>query len=269
MKDKDTQLICDGNKIIISPELHRIFIFLQDIEKEVESFLGFDKKLESIRKQYSETVKLMQVLAGKVQENSIDFNFTFSENPLTIADKFKMYYPVRSKMIILFANLETLICLNIAYENKTSDKKIIIDKAMNKEIVKTFYDNFCLNQKNDWGQKNPERLKHITADDLRKLRNSLTHFFSVDGGIQVADAFLDDKSRKLEKATNFQAKFISPEDLYEIIKGSARLMIKKWSQDCEDCLAKSPNEFQEKILSVKAIVDNSGAVIVENKQINI
>ena len=87
--------------------------------------------------------------------------------------------------------------------------------------------------------------------------------------IGVSYAVLDEKSRKLEKATNFKAKFISPEDLYEIIKGSAKLMIKKWSEDCKNDLAKNSNEFKEKILSVKAVVDNYGAMIIKNKQINI
>jgi len=82
-------------------------------------------------------------------------------------------------------------------------------------------------------------------------------------------AVLDEKSRKLEKATNFKTKFISPEDLYEIIKGSAKLMIKRWGEDCKNDLAKNSNEFKEKILSVKSVVDNYGAMIIKNKQINI
>jgi len=85
----------------------------------------------------------------------------------------------------------------------------------------------------------------------------------------VSYAILDEKSRKLEKATDFKAKFISPEDLYEIIKGSAKLMIKKWSEDCKNDLAKNSNEFKERILSVKTVVDNCGAIIIKNKQINI
>jgi len=80
---------------------------------------------------------------------------------------------------------------------------------------------------------------------------------------------LDEKSRQLEKETNFKAKFISPEDLYEIIKGSTLLMIKKWSEDCKNDLEKNSNEFKEKILSVKSVVDNYGVMIIKNKSINI
>jgi len=268
MENKSTHFIFDGDKVVISPDLHSVIIFLQEIEKEIESFLNFDKKLESIRKQYLETVKLIEVLAGKLKENSIDFQFTFSEPPATIAEKLKIDRPIRSEMIVLFANLETLFCLNIAYENKISDEKEIIKNAMNQDNVKDFLERFCLSQENEWCQKNPERLKHIVADDLRKLRNSLTHFFSV-ANLSVSFAALDEKSRELEKATNFKAKFISPEDLYEIIKGSAKLMIKKWSEDCKSDLEKNSNEFKEKILSVKTVVDSYGVMIIRNKQINI
>lgn len=269
MENKSTHFIFDEKKVVISPNLHSVVSFLQEIEKEIEDFLNFDKKLESIRKQHLETIKLVEVLAGKLKENSIDFKFTFSEHPASIADKLKIDRPIRSETIVLFANLETLFCLNIAYENKISDEKEVIKKAMDQNNVKDFLEKFCLNQENEWCQQNSERLKHITSDDLRKLRNSLTHFFSVGKGLGVSYAILDQKSRKLEKATKFKAKFISPEDLYGIIKGTARLMIKKWSEDCKNDVAKNSNEFKEKILAVKNIVDSCGAMIIKNNQINI
>ena len=269
MENKSTHIIFDGTKILISPDLRLIFDFLGEIEKEIESFLKFDQKLEAIKKQHLETIKLVQVLAEKLKENSIDFKFNLSEHPATIADKLKMDHPVRSKFIILFANLETLFCLNIAYENKTSDKKVIINKALDPKAIKSFLERFCLNQENEWGRKNPIRLKNVTADNLRKLRNSLTHFFSVDEDLQIADAMLDSKSRKLEEATNFKAKFISPEDLYEIVRGAGILMLKRWNDDCIDGKNKKSNEFRERILSVNNIIRNCGAVIVKNNQINI
>jgi hypothetical protein len=269
MKNRSTHFIFDGNEIVISHDLRPIIVFLQEIEKEIENFLGFEKKLESIRKQYKETIELVQVLAKKLKENSIDFKFTLSEHPATIADKLVMNGPIRSEIIVLFANLETLLCLNIAYENKTSDKDIIREKAKDRKVIKAFYDDFCLNQENEWSKKNPERLKQITADDLRKLRNSLTHFFSTDKAISIAHTTLDDKSRKLEQATNFKIKFISPEDLYEIIKGAAILMIKKWSDDCIDSLNRHSNEFKEKILSINKIIEDHGVEIIKNDQINI
>jgi hypothetical protein len=269
MEDKSTHFIFDGKQVVISPDLRSVINFLQEIEKEVENFLGFHKKLESIRKQYTEIIELVKVLSEKLKNNSINYNFTFSEDPTTIVEKLTIDRPIRSETIVLFAYLETLFCLNIVYENKISDGKEIIRKAMNQDNVKDFLERFCLNKENEWCQKNPERLECITTNDLRKLRNSLTHFFSVSNGLGVSSAVLDEKSRKIEKATNFKAKFISPEDLYEIIKGSAKLMIKKWDEDYKNDLAKNSNEFKKKILLVKTIVDKYGAIIIKNKQINI
>ena len=266
---ESTHFIFDEEKIQISPDLHPIIIFLQEIEKETESLLNLDKKLESIRKQYLETIDFVQFLANKLKENSIDFSYNFSEHPKTIADKLKVERPVRSEMIVLFAQLEVLLCLNTAYDNKTSDDGTIRRLVMNQETIKTFIKDFCLNTENEWGKKNMDRLKRITVDDVRKLRNSLTHFFSVGKGLAVSHAYLDDKTRRLEKAIHFKAKFISPEDLFEIIKGSAKLMITKWGNDCKKSLIESSSDFKERILSVRDVVTSQGAMVVRNNEINI
>ena len=269
MEINSTHFVFDGDKIIIFPDLREVILFVQEIEKEIVGLLVFDTKLESIKKQYLEMMELVQALLGKLKENSIDFKITFSEHPSTLAERFKMNQTVRSQMIALFAYLETLLRLNIAYENKISDGDLIRELKLDAKNWESFYDSFCLNENNQWCHKNKERLKHITAHDLRFLRNSLTHFFSVEDGVQIADASLGKKARKLEQASNFQAKFLSPEDLFEIIRGAGILMIIKWSNDCQECLKTGSNEFKERILSANTLVKNSGAVLVSNEQINI
>lgn len=266
---QSTHFIFDGKKIILSPDLQRVFYFLKGIEVEVETFLSFDKKLESIRKQYLETLNLVQAMSRKLQAHSIDFKFNLSEHPNTIADKLKMDRPVRSKLIVLFAYLETLFCLHIAYESNTSDKKAIIKKAMDPKVVKSFLNNFCLNKENKWSKNNQKRTKDITANNLRDLRNSLTHFFSVDKNLQVADAVLDDKSRKLEKLIPHKAKFISPEDLYEIVKDAGMLIMKKWSDDYLKSFKEKSNEFSERISFVDKTVKDYGAIAIRGDQVNL
>jgi len=269
MENQSTHFISDGEKVVISPDLVPAISFLQEIEKEVESLLGIEKKLGSIRKHYKEMLEFVGVLSKKLKENSIDFRFTFSENPINIADKLNFVRPVRSEMIVLFANLEVLFCLNMAYENKISDEQGIRKLAMNENTIKSFLKKFCLSENNEWGKTNTERLKYITADDMRRLRNSLTHFFSVGKAFGVSYPGLETKARKLEKATKFKARLISPDDLYQIIKGAARLMIEKWSKDCNKCIAQNSNDFKERILCVREIVNRSGAIIIKNSQINI
>lgn len=267
--NESTHFIFDNEKVLISPDLHPIIIFLQEIEKETENLLNLDKKIESIRKQYLETIDFVQFLADKLKENSIDFTYNFSEHPQTIAEKLKVERPVRSEMIVLFAHLEVLLCLNTAYENKTADNDAIRKLVMNQDTIKAFIKDFCLSPENEWGKKNKDRLKRITVDDVRKLRNSLTHFFSVGKGLAVSHAYLDDKARRLEKATHFKAKFVSPEDLYEIVKGAAKLMIMKWSDDCKKSLVEGSGDFKDRILFVRDVVTSQGAMVVKNNQINI
>ncbi|MFH1183027.1 MAG: hypothetical protein V1690_02065 [Candidatus Moraniibacteriota bacterium] len=264
---KSTHFIFKDDNIFISPDLKKIVLFLQEIEREVESLLNFEKKLNSIRKQYLETIELVGLMAKKLKENSIDLKYTLSEHPATIADKLKIFRPVRSEMIVLFANLETLLCLNIAYENKTYDENKI--RKTRNHYIKSFIKEFCLNPDNEWYKNNQKILKHITAGDLINLRNSLTHFFSVSKKIGISHALDNKKSRRLEKAINFRANFISPEDLNEMIKGAAKLMIFKWSNDCNNCIANNSNDFKERILSVKSIIEESGVEVIKSSQINI
>lgn len=269
MQPKSTHFIFDGNKIIISPDLHNIIIFLQGIESEVEGFLGFEAKLESIKKQHLETLKFIEYLAKRLKDNSINFEYKLSELPETIFEKLITERSSRSEMIVLFAHLEVLLCLNIAYENNTAEEFEIRKLAMDESIVRKFLEDFCLNKNNGWGKQNPDRLKRITSNDIRKTRNSLTHFFSTGKYLSISPDALNLKARKIEKATHYKVKFLSSQDLYDIIKGAARLMIEKWSNDCRNCLANGSEDFKKRILSVNQIVSDHGSVIVRNKEINI
>jgi hypothetical protein len=269
MENKSTHFIFDGEKIMVSSDVMPIVDFLSEIEKEVRTVLDFEKKLESIMKQYEETIEFIELLSTKLKDNSIDFKFTFTEHPIKIVKKLKIERPIRSEMVMLFANLETLLRLNFAYDNKISDGDEIRKLTIKEEAWQLFYNNFCLNINNEWVKNNQERAKHITIQDLRYLRNSLTHFFSVDKGMGLSYQVLDQKSRKLEEATNFSAKFISPEDMYGIIKGAAKLIIEKWDRECRESFKISSSDFKDKILCVKDLVYNSGTIIVKNEDIKI
>jgi len=172
---------------------------------------------------------------------------------------------IRLKLIALFANLETLMRLNFAYENKISEGNKIRQLTLDSSVWRNFYSDFCLNKDNTWIKENIDRSDKISNEDLRYLRNSLTHFFSVDRGLQIGDRALDKKSREIEKQTNYNVKFISPEDLYEIIKGSAVIMMKKWNDDCIKCSKNQSEEFKERINAVNELVNSSGSVVVKLK----
>lgn len=264
-----THFIFYGEKMVISPDIVPIFEFLKEIEKEVDEFLGFEKRLQTISKQYLDAWKFIEFLSNELKKNSLDFKYTLPNPTDTIAENLSLHRPLRSEMIVLFANLETLRCLYTAYKHKVTNEEEIRHLAMRRENIRSFLDEFCLNQENSWIRSNPERAQRITAEDIQKLRNSLSHFFSVAKGISLSHSLLNEKSRQLEQMSEFKVTFISPEDLYGILKGAAILMIKKWNNDCVFSFKAKSNEFKERMLCVKDIVEKHGVKIVMNNQINL
>lgn len=269
MKEESTHFIFDGQKVLISPDITPVVHFLMDIEKEVQSILGFNKKLDDIRKSYLEMLEFVSFLSGKLKENNLDFKFTFREHPEKIAEKLEFYFPLRSQMIVLFASLEVLFTLHLAYENKTKDKEELL-KLATTDNIKKFLNDFLLTDNNDFYKTNKERLSKVDSTKLRDLRNSLTHFFSVSaGGLSLSPSLLEEKSRKFEKILKQNKKgnivFISENDLFELIKYANLIRFKKWSDD----FAENKAEFKEKMKFVIDLVKDKGAVILENKNLKI
>ena len=271
MNNKSTHIVFDGDKIMISSDLVIVFEFLMEIDKEVESLLGFEKKLDFIKKQYLELLNLTVFLSKELKDNNIniDSKSTFPKDPITVLNKLKLHLPIRSQMIVLFANLEVMFCLNISYQNKTDDDKKIRYLAGNNKVVKKFLNDYFLMDKNKYYKQNEKRFSKISAQQIRYLRNYLAHFFSVGSDISITPSVLNNKARKLEKIFKEQKQnnsiFISPEDLYELIKNASILMIKEWNND----FSNNPQEFKKRILSVQSVIKKNGAIIVLDKQLNI
>lgn len=260
--EKNTHFDFDNKEIVISSNLRPIFDFLSTIEQEINFLLNQEKRFQSIEKQYSEMVEVAGYLAKKLKENSIETDFNFSESRDAMIKKLSYIRPIRVEMVALFAYLETLFCLYLAYKHKTSDQIGIIKLATNSKNIGFFLNKFCLNTDNNWMKDNSERAKHLKAKNIRILRNSLTHFFSVDKKIQIGDVKVNEESRKIEKMLNNEVSFLSPEDLYGIIKGAISLIMMEWTSDCKKFSNTNSNEFNEKFLCVQKIVDDCGANLV-------
>lgn len=240
----------DGKRIDIHPEFRIIFDFLIQLEQEIKELMSYKKRLKELKKQCVEIFDIL--LKMKLDEKS---KFTLSEHPETLANKFHFIRPIRSEFIVLFAHLETLRCLHTAYQNKTSDKKELRDAsdgAMDK-----FIKEFCLTKNNQWVLDNPKRSGKISAKNLRDLRNSLTHFFSVNK-IGLVPLY-DNETEKISNKINNKIQFLSPEDFEKILYFAARLLLKKWSDDCKKSLRDGNNDFVERMRCVKDIVEQNGA----------
>lgn len=259
---KKEKVQLDGDSIYISSDLVPIFTFLSDISKEIESFITIEERLGSIGKQYGELLGLCSVLAKKLQEHDLDFGkVTFTELPEKIVEKLSLHVPIRSQMIVLFANLEVLFAFDIAYQQATDNDNEIRKFAMDKNIVKKFVNSYCLSKDNDWFRENKKRL-NVSAKQFRCLRNSLTHFFSVSEGISIAPNNAENQTGQIKESLSKQGlniNFLSPNDLYEINRGAFLLLMKKWDNDSQV----APEVFSERIAKVKSIIERKGAILMQ------
>ena len=145
MNEESTHLVFDDNKIVISPDILPIFNFLMEIEKEINSLLGMQKKLDGIREHYLDMVNFVGFLSQKLKDANIDFEYKIRENPELIAEKLDFHLPIRSHMIVLFASLEVLYFLHIAYEKEIEDSEQMKEIAMkDKDFSKKFINSFLL-----------------------------------------------------------------------------------------------------------------------------
>lgn len=193
-------------------------------------------------------------------------NIMYEMFPKTIVDKLKFHPSPRSEFIVLFASLETLRILWTAYDLETTDEQELRDATDN--TLEDFYKKFCLCAENKWVKNNPDIAGKIGVTNLRKLRNSLTHFFSVSG-IAINLPQYKNKTKKITNKTNNKIQFISSDDLLEIIEGAFKLIIERWITDYNKSSTNKNSEFEQKIKCVVELVKKNGPILLHNKDIHI
>ncbi len=209
---------------------------------------------------------MLVYLMKTLDENKIKREYKM-DDPNKIVKKFDSYSPIRSLFIVLFAQLETIFCLYIVYNEETDDKRVIRNSANDKNL-KLFINEFILNDKNEYYNKNKDLFSKFTADKVRTLRNSLTHFFSV-WEISIVPKYAEEKVKKLsdefKKQQNIDALFLSEEQLFLLIRWWARLLLRWWSEDYK----KKNTDFERKIKFVKSVVESEWAVTIKENDLNI
>lgn len=266
--ENSTHIVFDGQRIVISPDIRPVFTFLQNIEKEVEAILGFNERLRDIKSSFSDLFELVLFLSNKLNDNNIDFEFKLKEHPNKIPEKLRFEFPLRSQMIVLFASLEVLFTLHMAYELQTIDEGKLKKSTMDSGTTKRFINKFILSENNDFYRLNKSRFANkLDAGKIRGLRNSLTHFFSVSGGgLSISPEAFSSKSREFEAALkrnkHVNIIFISEQDLYGLIKGANIVRLKMWSDD----FSKNQSLFRKQIRYVIELVEKEGAIILNNRE---
>jgi len=269
-QEKSTHLVFDGRKIVVSPDITPVMIFLMEIEKEIDCLLNFQEKLEDIKDLYRDSLQSVISLSEKLKAANIEPEYGIKGSLQNILEKFNFVLPLRVQLIALFASLEVLYFLDIAYNQEIDNDNKMRCFASNEKNIKIFLNSLVLSIENEYYKNNKNRLSRITAKKLRNLRNALTHFFSLPKlGFFVVPENSHEKAQKLEALFKLNGHkdiiFISPKDLYELIKFAHILRLKGWNDD----FYSNKDEFKRKFQFVINLVKEYGAVSIIEKQLNL
>lgn len=261
--EESTHVIFDGKQIRISKNLRRVFDFLSNVSKEIENLLSLEEKIIRAKDGYNDLLDFSTTLLKIVEQNNLEFNTSLTmeniEANLKLFQDFR--YPIRSTIIALFSYIEVLYCIDLAYHNSISDPTEIL-KLSNDKKVKKFINNYILNDNNNFYKANKKRLSKITSTNFRQLRNLLVHFFSTNAEISIHPTIFEEKARilesKLEKKGQNNFTLISSNDLFNLVKDSAILILIEWTNDS----LRKPEQFKKKMLCVNKLVIENGAIMV-------
>ena len=266
-QDKYKSFKLSDDQIIFSSDLIGIITFLIELTKEMELLVNLESKMSSLYDGFNTLVKVCSIQAKLLKENEI--NYTIKEPISEIESSYKNLFnytdPTRSIMLALFSKIEVMFCLYIAYEYETDKTEDVIKIATknNNEILK-FFEKFFLTNNNNYYKKNSEKFSKLSAKKFRIFRNSLVHFFSTIESIIIYPS--SNVKNAIKTDGEFKAKgydkviFISPSELFELIKDSFNLLFEKWEIDSNE----NPEVFSRKIAFIKTIVRKKASVSVRD-----
>ena len=84
---------------------------------------------------------------------------------------------VRTNTIAIFAFMEVIFCIQNIFQFNLYDNNSIIKSAKNNLLQ--YINLYILNKNNEYYLNEIDRFKGIWKIDIQKLRNSLTHFYSL------------------------------------------------------------------------------------------
>lgn len=253
-------IIFDGKSVVISPSLVDVFQFLMEIEKEIEFLIWYNEKILSIREKFTCILDDFCRIAKTLEDEKKDFQYKSTKNTMTIVDDLETKQLVRSQMICLFSFMETMFCLLTVYDFELIDEREIMEKS--NDNINKLIEKCILTKNNEFYNKNINRLRKINASQLKSLRNSLTHFYSVSDSIGLTPKGADIEARKVEKYLenqNHNYIFITPHDFFELLKGAVRIILLEWSNES---ITKS-QDFKRKMSYIIGLISKKAPKIVE------
>lgn len=282
-KRPDTRVVCikmdtsssphfyiENNNAYISQDLTQTVDFLIGVESEIKTILGFKEKIKDLYEHYKDLLKCTSEMARLLKDDGQKFEYKFKDRPEAIIEKSKLEIPIRSELIILFASLEVLYFLDLTYKNETINDSTLRTLAMDNKNLKKFLNSFVLNKNNEFYNKHIIRFSKVHSKMLRELRNSLTHFFSVNAeNLFIVQDHESDKVKKIESLFNKNKMgnvvSMSPDDLAGLIEGAHKVIFKIWDKDCRNDI----KDFQKKIQFVIELVKTKGPYLIKEDSINL
>ena len=240
-----------GKRIEVSEWLVDLLSFLIGIEAEITTLLNIQKKLLGIK---DITKELLDISCNLIKEYPRDIipGIQVKKSKNLNNEMFFLETPLlRSKMILILCYMDVLFSIITAYEYQISNTENIISQS--KQNFNHYVQEFLLNKKNSFYQKNKERLRKINPKNLKDLRNRLIHFFSVNNSFWLSEINLEERTRlenSIWSETNLQYLITNGDELFSLLKEWTKLLLKKFSKDYNS----NPLEFNERIIFVKDIV---------------
>lgn len=254
-------ILLDWKKIYISGWLVPIFMFLSNIEKEIEKILDYNNKMKALQEITVEMLWLlgnsMKLLKSKRIQMPLPQDTKITEKYLNQETFNTQQVLTRSNMILVFSYIETLFCIITAYTLELDNQESIVYNSKNKLINNI--EKYLIGKKNTYFINNKEKLWKLTAKSLRDLRNWLVHFYSV---FPQKIALSEGEFKKWEKITTLfneeNIVILSSMDLFELTKVGSKIFIQELAYDFKH----NKNSFNRKIEIVKKVIAVNAANFV-------
>jgi len=257
---ESTCIIFDWKQITISKNLEKVFLFLMGIDEEIKLLLDYNNKLNNIREKFIPILNDLSELAKVIVSNNIPFQFQSTKKDMTIIEDFELIQIPRSQMVALFAYMETILCLITIYDNQLDNEREIMEQTKNN--IDKLINNYILTDKNYFYNADINKFKKINSKQLKGLRNSLTHFYWVSETVSLIPNWIDTKIKIVEDMLdkdNHNHTFLTPDDLYWLLKGAVKLILDKRSNHSQT----NSKEFKIKIEFVMSIVEKKAPVLMQ------
>lgn len=177
---------------------------------------------------------------------------------------------VRTNTIAIFAFMEVIFCIQNIFQFNLYDNNSIIKSAKNNLLQ--YINLYILNKNNEYYLNEIDRFKGIWKIDIQKLRNSLTHFYSLwwDKIWLLSDQYNIDEIIDLENKVRKQIKggvylLLRPIDLFELIKKANIIIFEQWNLSHLDDI----DIFYIKIQNVINIVTNNAPILIKSKNLKL